>query len=64
MTSESCALTEPPGDIIQEFLSAIDEGREPECCAQDNVESLKMVFAAIRSAEEDREVRLDEFDGR
>lgn len=46
--------------ILAEFLAAIKENREPECCAADNLKSLDMVFAAIQSAREGREVKLAE----
>jgi predicted dehydrogenase len=55
-------LAVPPHDqaMLDEFFSAIREDRDPECCAEDNLNSLAMVFGAIRSAEEHREVHLDE----
>lgn len=53
--------TEPPGNIVSEFLAAIDENRDPECAAADHLWSLAMVFAAIRSAEENRRVQISEF---
>jgi predicted dehydrogenase len=46
--------------ILEEFLTSIREGRDPECCASDNLKSMSMVFAAVKSAKERREVRLDE----
>jgi len=46
--------------ILTEFTSAIREDREPECSAEDNLNSLAMVFAAIRSAKEGRTVKLSE----
>jgi predicted dehydrogenase len=46
--------------MMDEFLAAIAEKREPECSARDNLKSLAMVFAAIRSAKEGRVVSLDE----
>jgi predicted dehydrogenase len=46
--------------ILDEFLGAIRDGRQPECNAEDNLQSLAMVFAAIQSAKEGRKVRLDE----
>ena len=52
----------PAGDqaMLDEFFAAIKDGREPECGAQDNLKSLAMVFAAIQSAKEGREVMLSE----
>lgn len=46
--------------MLDEFFAAIDENREPECSAQDNLKSLAMVFAAIKSAKEKRRVELNE----
>lgn len=43
----------PPGQdpLLTEFVAAIRDGREPECCAADNLRSLAMVEACVRSAE-------------
>ena len=51
-----------PGDqaMLDEFFAAIRDNRAPECNAQDNLKSLAMVFAAIQSARENREVQLSE----
>ena len=51
-----------PGDqaMLDEFFAAIQGNRAPECNAQDNLKSLAMVFAAIQSAKENREVQLSE----
>ncbi|MAF10033.1 hypothetical protein CMK11_06230 [Candidatus Poribacteria bacterium] len=46
--------------LLAEFISAIEEGREPECSSRDNIKSLAMVFAAVESAKEGRRVRIDE----
>lgn len=53
----------PPAEqaILDEFFAAIRERRDPECSAKDNLRSLAMVFAAIRSSVEKREVLLSEF---
>ncbi len=48
--------------MLDEFFAAIDQNREPECSAQDNLKSLAMVFAAIKSAKEKRRVELGELD--
>jgi predicted dehydrogenase len=48
--------------ILDEFLAAIREDREPECNARDNLKSLAMVFGAIKSAQEGRRVDLAELD--
>lgn len=47
--------------ILNEFLDAVEQDREPECSARDNIASMKIVFAVIRSAEEKRRVSMDEF---
>ncbi len=51
-----------PGDqaMLDEFFAVIRDNRAPECGAQDNLKSLAMVFAAIQSAQEKREVMLSE----
>jgi predicted dehydrogenase len=46
--------------ILDEFFAAIKEDRNPECSAEDNLQSLAMVFGAIQSAKEKREVKLSE----
>jgi predicted dehydrogenase len=52
----------PPGQdaCLAEFIAAIREGREPECSGRDNLQSLAIVFAAVRSAESGRPVKLAE----
>ncbi|GIX05978.1 MAG: hypothetical protein KatS3mg115_0381 [Candidatus Poribacteria bacterium] len=52
----------PPAQdaILQEFLDAVREGREPECSSRDNIRSLAMVFAGIRSDQERRRVEIAE----
>jgi len=55
------ALPEDPIDMIMtEFLAAIEEGRAPECNSEDNLKSLAMTFAVVRSAIEKRWVTLAE----
>lgn len=46
--------------MVDEFFAAIEENREPECSARDNLQSLAMVFGAIQSAREGRVVALEE----
>ena len=46
--------------VLNEFVRALQEDREPECNAEDNLKSMAMVFGAVRSAEEGREVLLSE----
>jgi len=46
--------------MLDEFFAAIKDNRAPECNAQDNLQSLAMVFAAIQSAQQGREVQLRE----
>jgi predicted dehydrogenase len=55
-------LDVPPHDqaILDEFFAALREDRDPECCAEDNLKSLAMVFAAIQSSKEGRKVPLAE----
>ena len=46
--------------VLREFVAAIEEGRTPECNAADNLKSMAMVFAAVKSAMGGREVSIDE----
>jgi predicted dehydrogenase len=39
--------------VLHEFVSSIQQTREPECSAADNLRSMAMVFGALRSARED-----------
>jgi predicted dehydrogenase len=48
----------PEVAMVDEFLAAIKEDREPECSARDNLESLRMVFGAIQSAQNGAKVDL------
>jgi len=60
---ENVELLEVPDGsqaMLDEFFAAIKEDRQPECSAEDNLNSLAMVFGAIQSAKEKREVKLSE----
>jgi predicted dehydrogenase len=46
--------------LLSEFVTAVGENRQPECNAIDNLKSFGMVMAARCSAEEGREVSLEE----
>jgi len=46
--------------LLAEFVSAIKEKREPECSGKDNLKSLAMVFAAIKSSKEERPISISE----
>lgn len=46
--------------ILDEFFASIRDNRQPECNAVDNLKSITMVFAAIKSATEGRRIRLAE----
>ena len=63
VNEELFPIASPPADqaMIDEFISAVREQRDPECSAADNLRSLAMVFAAIASAKEQKRVRLDDF---
>jgi predicted dehydrogenase len=53
-----------PDACLAEFIAALKEGREPECSGRDNLQSLAIVFAAVRSAETGRPVAIEElFEG-
>jgi Predicted dehydrogenases and related proteins len=49
--------------VLVEFVSAVREGREPECSARDNLRTLAMVFGAIESARRQQWVELAELLG-
>lgn len=61
---QAIPLDKPPlqgqDALLAEFVSAISEGREPECSSQDNIKSMAMVFAGIKSSQEGREVNIAE----
>ena len=44
--------------VLREFVAAISEDREPECSAADNIKSMGMVFAAVQSAKQGREIQI------
>lgn len=50
-----------PAVVLQEFASALNEGREPECSGQDNIRSLALCLAAVQSARAKRTVEIAEF---
>lgn len=45
--------------VIEDFLRAVESGREPETSGRDNIRSLAMVFCAIESAAARRRVEID-----
>ncbi len=47
------------GGQIREFLDSLRAGRTPGTVSTDNIKSLAMVFAAIKSAETGREVKIE-----
>ncbi|MCY4114446.1 MAG: Gfo/Idh/MocA family oxidoreductase [Chloroflexi bacterium] len=49
------------GGSMAEMMTAVTEGREPLTYGRDNLNSIKTAFAAVRSSEEGRTVRLGEF---
>ena len=49
---------------VDELFDALAAGRRSETDGEDNLRTLAMVFAAIRSAEEGRAVRIEEIAGR
>ena len=49
-----------PNPVLNEFVRAIKEDREPECNAADNLKSMSMVFAAVLSAKEGREILISD----
>ena len=49
------------GGSMGEMMSAMAEDREPLTSGRDNLDSIRIVMASVRSSEEHRTVRLDEF---
>lgn len=49
--------------ILTEFLNAVKERREPECSGRDNLKSLAMTFAVVKSVQEKRVVEMSEILG-
>jgi predicted dehydrogenase len=47
------------GGQIREFLDCLREGRTPETASTDNIKSLAMVFAAVKSAARGREIKVE-----
>jgi predicted dehydrogenase len=47
------------GGVVDEFIAALEEGRDPETVCTDNIKSLAMVHAAIGSADEGRKVDVE-----
>ncbi|HPQ46707.1 MAG TPA: Gfo/Idh/MocA family oxidoreductase [Clostridia bacterium] len=45
---------------INEMIESLEAGRRSSTDCRDNIKSLAMVFAAVRSAKENREVKIDE----
>ena len=45
---------------LDEFLDALETGREPECSSRDNLKTMAMTYAAVRSAQQGRRVCLTE----
>lgn len=44
--------------VLSDFLQAIHNGTQPETISSDNIKSLSMVFAAIRSAETQQRIKI------
>jgi predicted dehydrogenase len=57
-----CAGTAPGGrrwlEILRQFHAAVVDGEAPETAAEDNLDSLAMVMACMRSIEEGSVVEL------
>jgi predicted dehydrogenase len=45
--------------LIQDFVRSIREGKTPETICTDNIKSMAMVFAAIRSADTGKKVKVE-----
>jgi predicted dehydrogenase len=57
---DSHKITGGIGGALEEFCHALRSGRTPMCSAEDNIQSLAMVFAAKASAAEGRRVKISE----
>lgn len=60
ITLDQNDYTGGPPALLKEFVKALKENRQPECNAEDNLRSMGMVFAAVKSAKEKREVSVSE----
>ena len=49
------------GGSMGELMAALDECREPLTSSRDNLNSIRIVAAGVRSSDEQRTVRLEEF---
>lgn len=45
---------------IREMMRSIEEGRQPECSGEDNIKSLAVVFAVLKSVKENRPILIEE----
>ena len=50
----------PKVAALEEFLGALESGREPECSSRDNLKTMAMTYGAVRSAQQGRRVCLTE----
>ena len=48
--------------VLNEFLGSLKDGREPECSGRDNLKTMAMSFAALKSAVEGRRVDVSEIE--
>lgn len=51
------------GGVIENFYQAVEKGEAPMTAGEDNIKSLAMVLAAIKSAEEGRKIVIEYKDG-
>jgi len=49
-----------PPQLLKDFVQALKDNKQPECNAEDNLKSMRMVFGALKSTKEKREVKLSE----
>ncbi|MEE2658918.1 MAG: Gfo/Idh/MocA family oxidoreductase [Candidatus Latescibacterota bacterium] len=58
---DTSGLAENQNPVLHEFVTALEDGRDPECNSEDNLKSMAMVFGALKSARENgTEVILSE----
>jgi predicted dehydrogenase len=57
---EAAGGKEGQAAVLDEFLAALRDDREPECSSRDNLGTMAMTFAAVESARSGRAVALSE----
>ena len=58
---EGAWFPEAFGGSMGELMAALNDGREPLTSSADNLNTIRIAAAGVRSADEGRMVRLEEF---